>query len=464
MGETPKLPVAMGETPRPLRCPAQPVARAAPTPRSPARKRLTREVIRIESLAAGGDGVGRREGGEVVFVPRTAPGELVEAEVSAGKPARGSVLRVLEPSPERVEPACPYLAACGGCSFMHLSARAQEDAHAAIVRAAIVHAVPDTVIPDIVVHAAPAELAYRTRARLFLKADRRGVQVGYRAPSSHDLVAVAACLVLDPAIAPLLGELAEVLAGARGEGDASVARGHGGLPVVSLSFRGELATATWAALDARVARGAWAGARVILHGAGQPAIFGDPRPVLAGADGVPLVIAPGGFAQPSDEGAARLARRADELARLEPPGASRPRHAVELFAGSGTLSVLLARDAASFTAVEIDPDAAAAARQNLGARGLAARVVVADADGFVVPAATTVVVLDPPRAGAPGAARAIAASAARAVVYVACDPSTLARDLAVLTRHRLAITHVETFELFPQTSHVETIVRLARVR
>ncbi len=74
------------------------------------------------------------------------------------------------------------------------------------------------------------------------------------------------------------------------------------------------------------------------------------------------------------------------------------------------------------------------------------------------------VVLDPPRAGAPGAARAIAASAARVVVYVACDPSTLARDLGVMTRGRLAITHVEAFELFPQTSHVETVVRLARVR
>jgi 23S rRNA (uracil1939-C5)-methyltransferase len=141
---------------------------------------------------------------------------------------------------------------------------------------------------------------------------------------------------------------------------------------------------------------------------------------------------------------------------------------VELFAGSGTLSVLLGRDAASFLAVEIAPQAVDAARENLRARGLGAdqgvKVTCADADAFAIPAAATVVVLDPPRAGAPGASQAIARSGARAIVYVSCDPVTLARDLAVLAdaKSRFAITDMETFELFPQTSHVETVVRLAR--
>jgi 23S rRNA (uracil1939-C5)-methyltransferase len=114
--------------------------------------------------------------------------------------------------------------------------------------------------------------------------------------------------------------------------------------------------------------------------------------------------------------------------------------------------------------VEITADATAAARENLSARGLRGKVSTGDADAAPVPADTSVVVLDPPRAGAPGASRAIAASSARSVVYVACDPTTLARDLGTLVSGRLAVTHVETFELFPQTSHVETVVRLARVR
>lgn len=429
-------------------------------PRSrPQPRRLVRETLRIEGLAAGGAGLSRLPSGAVVFVPRTAPGELVEAEVdAAARPATAQLLRVIEPSADRVAPPCPHVDRCGGCDHMHLSPSARAAAHAEVVRAAIAHAVPGATIPQVAVHPAAAELAYRTRARFFLKADRRGVRVGYRAQGSHEIAEVSACPVLAPTIAPLLADLGAAFAGASGEGDAHVARGAGGLPVVSLSWRGELPATVWGRLDAKIAGGAWAGARVTLEGAGAPASFGDPRPLITAADDAVLHVAPGGFAQPSDQGAALLARRVDALSRLD----LKARHAVELFAGSGTLSVLLARDAASFTAVEIDEAASAAARENLRARGLAAKVVTTDADAFAIPPTTTVVVLDPPRTGAAGAARAIAASGARAVVYVACDAQTLARDLSVLVRDRLTITHVETFELFPQTSHVETVVRLAR--
>ena len=424
-----------------------------------------RETLRIESIAAGGAGVARLASGAAVFVPRTAPGELVEAEIlTTRSPATARALRVIEPSADRVAPPCPYVEACGGCDLMHLASPAQELAHVDVVRSAIAHALHGAALPEVRVHAAPIALAYRTRARLYMKGDRRGViRVGYRAQGSHDLTPIDACAVLHPSIATLVGDLAEVLAGASGDGDAQIARGRAGLPVASIAWRGELPSAAWAALDARITRGSWAGARVALAGAGEPATFGDPRPVIEGADGAPIAIAAGGFAQPSDDGAAMLAQRVDELSRIE--AKPRPRHVVELFAGSGTLSVLLANGSASFAAVEIDEAARAAARENLRARGLDAKVVAADADTYAIPKGASVVILDPPRSGAPGAAKAIAASSARVVVYVACDPATLARDLAIMTtatKGRLAITHVETFELFPQTSHVETVVRLER--
>ena len=145
-----------------------------------------------------------------------------------------------------------------------------------------------------------------------------------------------------------------------------------------------LPPAVWQRLDERTARGEWAGARVTLDGAREAASFGDPRPTILGADGLPLFLAPGGFGQPSEEGAAVLARRAAELAHLD---STRPPHVLELFAGSGTLSVLLARGAqrpspaaepagavasgpaglASFTAVELSSEAVACLRQNLAA-------------------------------------------------------------------------------------------------
>jgi 23S rRNA (uracil1939-C5)-methyltransferase len=285
------------------------------------------------------------------------------------------------------------------------------------------------------------------------------VRLGYRAEGSHELVAVESCAVLAPAIAPVLAELPEVLRGSLGQGDAHVAFGEAGRRVVDLDWRGELSSRAFSELDRMVTQGRWAGARVRLEGARVPATFGDPRSWMDGADGAPLVFAPGTFAQPSVAGAQLLARRTAELAQ---PAAGRPKRIVELFAGSGTLSVLLARNAESFLGVESDPEAAEAARHNLASRELSGKITVGDADAFPIPKGTEVVVLDPPRTGARGASQAIAASRARVVVYVSCDPPTLARDLAILTRSGWTIADLETLELFPQTSHVETLVRLVR--
>jgi 23S rRNA (uracil1939-C5)-methyltransferase len=409
----------------------------------------------VERLVPGGAGVVRVEkSGAALLAAGVAPGERVEVE--PGKPAR--LLRVLEAGAARVVPACPYLARCGACDWMHLAEDAQLREHAELVRGVVAHALGDTAVPAIVSHRAQTTLAYRTRARLFVSSRGGQVRVGYRAVGSREIAAVDACAVLAPSIAGMLTDLAATLAGSRGEGDAHVALGAGGAPVVALSFRGELAACAWSQIDARVTGGAWAGARVTLDGVAKPATFGDPRVVVRAADGVDLVTPPGAFAQPSDDAFAELARRVVDLAA---PADAQPPRVQELFAGSGALSVLLAARAAELAAIEIDADAAAACRENLTVRGLRGHVTAADANAAPIKP-VDVVVLDPPRTGAAGAAAAIAASRARAVVYVACDPPTLARDLATLAAGRFALTDLETFELFPQTSHVETVARLAR--
>src|SRR5262249_25669389 len=154
------------------------------------------------------------------------------------------------------------------------------------------HGAKGAALPEIQIHRAASALGYRTRARLFARVEGRRVHVGYRAKGTRSLAAIDACLVLDPRLAPLLGDLALVLAGAKGEGDVLLGLGQGELPVVEILWTGELAAPTWAAIDDRIARGAWAGARVTLEGATRPATFGDPRPVMRGADGAPLWIAP----------------------------------------------------------------------------------------------------------------------------------------------------------------------------
>lgn len=353
---------------------------------------------------------------------------------------------------------------------MHLTIGAQEAAHAEIVRSAVAHAIGREP-PPVRVHPAPEPLEYRTRARLYGRSERGRVRIGYRAAGSHALAVVEACPVLAKALASVLRELPEVLSGSTGDGDVQVGLGASGRLVVDVVWRGDLGKNAWAAIDQKIAAGLWAGARVCLSGVKTPAVFGDPRPVVEGADGAPLVVAVGSFAQSSDRGAALLARRVVFLGRSD---ADLDRDAddstislgsvVELFAGSGTLSVLLARQSSGFVGVEADEESTRAAQQNFAARGLVGKFVATDADTFVIPAKTSVVVLDPPRSGAPGATSAIVASRVDRVVYVACDPATLARDLGVLVRAGFALTHLETVELFPQTSHVETIARLVRVR
>lgn len=424
--------------------------------------------MRVEELAAGGAGVAHLDDGEVVFVRGAAPGDLVEVAVDRGRrPARAEVRRLVEPGPDRVEPACDAVGSCGGCDWMHIASTAQQREHVRIATHAVSRALEaaglSTALPEVDTLTVGEALSYRGRARLYVRAGAGRVQVGYRAAMSHALVEVDACPVLDDALVPTFGQLREALHGASGAGDGTIALGsvenaERRRPVVDLAFEGELPGTTWARIDALVSSRAWAGARISLAGVVRPAVFGDPRPVLLGQDDAPLVVAAGGFAQSSDGGGRVLGRCVVD--EVEPVG----RHVVELYAGSGTLSVHLAKGAASYWGIEQNEPAVECARENLATRGLAGKLTVADAAETEIPSRTDVVVLDPPRSGALEACRRIAASRVRRVVYVSCDPQTLSRDLVPLFAAKLRISSMTTVELFPQTSHVETVVRLDRAR
>jgi tRNA/tmRNA/rRNA uracil-C5-methylase (TrmA/RlmC/RlmD family) len=142
-------------------------------------------------------------------------------------------------------------------------------------------------------------------------------------------------------------------------------------------------------------------------------------------------------------------------------GALGESRAVELYAGAGNLSVLLARAVHPLVVVEADREACEAARANLAARSLDARVVEGDAAEYVWAGATGLVVLDPPRTGALKVAERLVQSRVSHVVYVSCDPQTLGRDLAHLAE-AYEPRSIATFEMFPQTSHVEAVVLLER--
>jgi 23S rRNA (uracil1939-C5)-methyltransferase len=404
----------------------------------------------IDELAPGGDGVaivsvaGERR---AVFVRGTAVGDRVRARVDLAKrPARGQLESIEAASPDRVEPACTWASLCGGCDWMHVSQAAQLRAHEAHLAAALPSAWRGA---KIAVHPAARALTYRTRARLHVRAS------GGR------------CAVLDPALEAGRARVAALFEGAHGRGEVQIALGaftqSPRRAVLDVHWSGELAGACFGRIERAVSEGWLAGARILAGEARVPARIGDATPWIRGGDGEPLRLAQGGFGQASDEGNVALATRVAGIAREACAGKDDPK-ALELYAGAGNFTVLLARTLPRhIVAVESSPEACEAARMNLAARGLQAnaKVVEADAATFAVPAGTHLVVLDPPRKGAREVATTLAASRVNHVVYVSCDPQTLARDLSLLAT-AFTLRSVELFELFPQTSHVESVLHLSR--
>ena len=441
--------------------------------RRPERSRALPPVtlqLEISSIAPGGAGiahVARDDVRRAVFVPRTAPGEVVEAEVDfSHKPARAHLLRVLVPSPARAEVPCGWAERCGGCALMHLTPGAQLEAHRAIVSSALTRALqagssPGAELPPMAVHAAPTAVGYRTRARFAVVSGRGSPQIGYRRAESRrgrEHRVVPGPRPSSRRRAPTAEAALRARAG-RGRGErgtgrpgATGARGPLGPRFVGPFF--------WRASGASRTRG-MGRRRNGIEGARKPARVGDPRAVTTAADGEPLVVPAGGFAQAHPAMNQKLGERVRALS--VPSGATASTGDwVELFAGSGNFTVLLARHTPSLLAVESDPRAVDAARENLRTRGLAARVVLADAGDFELPNGARTVVLDPPRAGAAAVATRLARSKVRRVIYVSCDPATLARDVTTLAASGFQLSAVELFEMFPHTAHVETLVMLER--
>lgn len=411
----------------------------------------------VAALAHGGAGVAHVErDGErrAVFLARTAPGDEVRARVDFdARPARGTVLEILRPSEARTPPPCADAERCGACDWMHLAHSSRVAAHEALVR---------EVLPGesyaLTFHSAPRETGWRIRARLHARPParaRRGgaLAIGFHGTGTHEPVDVASCIVLHPALESARRKLALVLEGVASRGEIRLALGAAHKPVADLRFERDLPPSVYARTDALVTSGEWAGARVFGGGVTRPSVMGRPEPIVDGADGSPLVLPPGGFSQANAE-------LNGELARLVDASIPRGTRVLELHAGAGNLSVLLARDR-RLVAVEAEADAVEAARKNLRTRALDAKVVHGDAETQRIESGVQAVVLDPPRTGARGLADTLAKAprSVRTVAYVSCDAPTLGRDLARIGG-RFRLREVHLFEMFPQTSHVEIVAVL----
>jgi len=400
--------------------------------------------VSIDSIAAGGDGVGRTNS-LVVFVPRTAPGDVVTAQISGkGHFARGALRSVVTPSPARIEPPCPHYTRdkCGGCQLQHVSYEAQLEAKRRIIRDSLQRiGKREAELP--VIEPSPKDWRYRTKLTLAMR--RRGTRwiAGlhpYDDPAH--VFALSDCPITDRRVVAAWREIMEADAFFP---DASELRGSVRVTSDGPTFV-MMGGQSWGARE-----------QFLAAVPSQSAVWWEPaddRPRRRILDRRQDRSPSASFAQINSEMADVLRDYVVERARL-----GDPRTVVDAYAGAGHTAVALSEAGMRVTAIELDADAAAwsALRLRDPSRSIQARVE--DALPGVLP--VDLVLLNPPRAGVDARVTETLEKEAghlHSIIYVSCNPATLARDLSRLPSYR--IESIRAFDMFPQTAHVETVCEL----
>jgi 23S rRNA (uracil1939-C5)-methyltransferase len=416
--------------------------------------------VTVEKGVYRGLGLARHEG-QVVFVPRAFPSDRLRVRVETSRPGyvEGRPEALLQGSSDRRASPCPYVPRCGGCAYQELGYEAQLRLKEDVLRESLRRAGAPW-DGEIGLRGSPEE-GWRLRASLHLHAHRGEIHLGLHEEGTRRVVDLERCLQLSAAMNAAARGLKKAL-----QERPDAARGVRGVDFLE-SPRGD---ALVAALETDFTP-AEAAKLVSLAGSapglsGLVAVAGRPRTTLS-LHGDPHAVFPClGFDLRAHVSSFFQANRFlyEDLARtvvaLVPPGGP----VLDLYAGVGLFALPLARAATDVLAVEIGPAADDAAANVAAARVSNLRVVredVAEALSRRRGDGDERIVLDPPRTGAgPSVVERIAARRPRAVVYVSCDPPTLGRDLVLFARHGYRPDHVEAFDLFPDTYHLETVVRL----
>jgi 23S rRNA (uracil1939-C5)-methyltransferase len=436
--------------------------------------------LQITALAAGGDGVGRLANGCVVFVSDAVPGDHLEVRLVRVKKghAFGKISRLLEPSPQRVRPPCIVADRCGSCQWQAVDYPSQLAAKQAQVIEALTHlgGFLDPPVAPVLPQIHP--LGYRNKSTFPIGRNSVGeLVIGYYRKDSHRIVNLNACPVQDERLNPLLIAAKHHM------------RVNGWTPYDEVSHRGTLrhlalrvGERTGEMLLTLVVRDrqlpgleavvdtlqedfpALVGICINENSLRGNAIFGEKTECIAGhpylediLDGLTFAIEPTTFFQIDTSQAEVIARLVVDAAQAQPEDTL-----VDAYCGIGTLTLPLARTAGRVIGIENHPRSIEQAKHNAQKNGFqnchfVFGTVEEELDHF--PA--DILTLDPPRRGCEvQVLEAILKTHPRRVVYVSCNPATLARDLKILVAGGYALAQVQPVDLFAQTHHVESIAIL----
>ena len=419
-------------------------------------------TLDIDALSYGPYGIGRHQG-KAVLIPKTAPGDTVAARIVEAKErySVGEIVRILKPSSLRQNPPCPYVAQCGGCPWQHVGYGTQllakqksvEDALRRIGKLEGFELKP--IIPS------PFTYNYRRRIRLQRDGSKR---LGFFASFSHHLVAIDRCLIADDKLNAIIEPLRrwseelmtdvehlEVVTGDEPNQIVVVGQSAGGFNARDSSICQRLLEENHSI------------AGLIVRGRDWRRAWGEVAVSVVPEDGLRVRVDGDVFTQVNSKGNRQLVDQLLAAAEFNPDD-----RVLELYSGAGNFTHAIARRVGDIAAVEGYRPAVESGEHSAQAIGITNIHWICSP----VPAALaqlkkhrqrfSKIVLDPPRAGAKGLERDLAALGAQKILYVSCNPTTLARDLAALAKHGYSLRTVQPVDLFPHTFHVEAIATVVR--
>ncbi|MCS2156481.1 23S rRNA (uracil(1939)-C(5))-methyltransferase RlmD [Scandinavium sp. H11S7] len=419
------------------------------------RRVTTREIITVtvSDLDPFGQGVAHHNG-KTLFINGLLPGEGAEIRITEDKKqyARGQVKRRLNDSPEREKPRCPHFGVCGGCQQQHASVALQQRSKQAALARMMKHDVDD------VLSAMP--WGYRRRARLSVnyQPKTQHLQMGFRKAGSNDIVEVTQCPVLVPTLEALLPAVRDCLAslsGIRHLGHVELVQADSG-PLMVLRHTAPLSPADKAKLEQfshSHSLALWLAPQSdsVEHVNGELPWYSS--------DGLRLTFSPRDFIQVNDGVNQRMVETALAWLDIQPQD-----RVLDLFCGMGNFTLPLAKRAASVVGVEGVPALVEKGEQNAEQNNLHnVTFFLENLEEDVTLQAWAKngfdkVLLDPARAGAPGVMQHVVKLAPARVVYVSCNPATLARDSEVLLAAGYQIQRLAMLDMFPHTGHLESMV------
>ncbi len=403
--------------------------------------------VYIDKLVYEGAGLGRRQG-KVIFVPFSVPGDrlLVRAVEEKSKFIRAEIVRILEPGNGRVEPLCPHFGRCGGCHWQQLEYSRQVEAKAQILKEIFHHRLPWTRNLSINMRACTQPFAYRSRARIQLRGSGARSSIGFFRHRSRAVEDVKSCPLFRRSLNEALSALRRF----------KLQVGYNpGMREMDIACSEE--EETWDTVPSK--SGADESIKDLAGGSARSEEVILRRKI----DEFLYSVTASVFFQANDFMISELVALVRESAKSAGNDS-----ALDLYAGVGLFSLPLARQFRKVVAVENSPAACRLCSLNASAAGLThIQTECADVAAWMESVGSaglskfSLVVLDPPRTGAgAGVMERIVEWAPKTIIYVSCNPQTLIRDLTRLSKHSYKIDLVEGMDLFPQTFHFETIVRL----